>query len=47
MHVEDRDALERLQEAAKQGRKTRTWPRVQAVVLAYETGLVVADPRSR
>jgi transposase len=34
MHVEDRDSLERLQEAAKQGRKGRTWPRVQAVVLA-------------
>jgi transposase len=34
MHVEDRDSLERLQEAAKQCRKGRTWPRVQAVVLA-------------
>src|SRR5512147_1349162 len=34
MHIEERDSLERLQEAAKQCRKTRVWPRVQAVVLA-------------
>src|SRR3979409_660352 len=26
MYVEDRDSLERLNEAAKQCRKTRTWP---------------------
>src|SRR5689334_7857241 len=36
MHVEDRDSLERLQEAAKQCRRTRTWPRIQAVVLAKQ-----------
>jgi transposase len=36
MYVEDRDSLERLQEAAKQCRKTRTWPRLQAVVLAKQ-----------
>jgi transposase len=36
MYVEDRDSLERLHEAAKQCRKTRTWPRVQAVVLAKQ-----------
>ena len=34
MYVEDRDSLECLQEAAKLGRKTRAWPRIQAVVLA-------------
>ena len=36
MHVEDRDSMERLQEAAKQYRNTRTWPRVQAVILAKQ-----------
>jgi transposase len=36
MHVEDRDAMERLQERAKQYRGTRTWPRVQAVILAKQ-----------
>jgi hypothetical protein len=36
MYVEDRDSLERLQEAAKTCRKTRTWHRVQAVVLAKQ-----------
>src|SRR3954447_26415485 len=36
MYVEDRDSLERLQEAAKGCRKTRAWPRVQAVVLAKQ-----------
>src|SRR4051794_200456 len=36
MYVEDRDSLERLQEAAKQCRKTRAWPRVQAVALAKQ-----------
>jgi len=33
MYVEDRDSLERLQEAAKRWRKTRAWPRVQALIL--------------
>src|SRR5512135_757822 len=36
MYVEDRDSLERLQEAAKQYRKTRAWTRVQAVILAKQ-----------
>src|SRR3954469_12035968 len=36
MYVEDRDSLERLNEAAKQCRKTRTWHRVQAVALAKQ-----------
>jgi transposase len=36
MYVEDRDSLERLQEAAKLGRKTRAWPRFQAIVLAKQ-----------
>jgi transposase len=36
MHVEDRDAMERLQELAKQSRSTRTWPRIQAVILAKQ-----------
>src|SRR3954451_16324427 len=36
MNVEDRDSLERLQEAAKQCRNTRAWPRVQAVSLAKQ-----------
>src|SRR3954453_3713526 len=36
MYVEDRDAVERLHEAAKQCRKTRTWPRMQAVSLAKQ-----------
>src|SRR3954449_3467956 len=36
MYVEDRDSLERLQEAAKQCRKNRAGPRVQALVLAKQ-----------
>jgi transposase len=36
MYVEDRDSLDRLQEAAGRCRKTRTWPRVQAVILAKQ-----------
>jgi transposase len=36
MHVEDRDAMERLQEHAKQSRSSRTWPRIQAVILAKQ-----------
>src|SRR3954469_14193004 len=36
MHVEDRDSLERVHEAAKQCRKTRAWPRAQALVLAQQ-----------
>jgi transposase len=36
MDVEERDPLERLQEAAKQCRTTRAWPRLQAVVPAKQ-----------
>ena len=36
MHVEDRDSMERLQELAKQYRSTRTWARLQAVILAKQ-----------
>jgi transposase len=36
MYVEDRDSLGRLQEAAKPWRKTRTWHRIQAIVLAKQ-----------
>jgi transposase len=36
MHVEDRDPMEHLQEVAKRCRNTRTWPRVQAVILAHQ-----------
>ena len=36
MHVEARDSMERLQEMAKQFRHTRTWPRVQTVILAKQ-----------
>jgi transposase len=36
MHVEERDSMEHLQEAARQYRHTRTWPRVQAVILARQ-----------
>src|SRR3954447_4290741 len=34
MHIEDHDPLDRLQEAARGHRNTRTWPRVQAGILA-------------
>ena len=36
MHVEEHDSMGRLQEMAKQFRNTRTWPRVQAVILAKQ-----------
>ena len=36
MHIEDHDPLERLQEAARGYRNTRTWPRVQAILLAKQ-----------
>jgi transposase len=36
MHVDDRDSLEHLQAMAKQCRHTRTWPRLQAVILAKQ-----------
>lgn len=36
MHVEDRDSMERLQDLAKQYRSTRTWARLQAVILAKQ-----------
>src|SRR4051812_37779681 len=36
MHVEDHIPLDRLQEAARRYRNTRTWPRVRAVILAQK-----------
>ena len=36
MHVEDHGPLDRLQEAARRYRNTRTWPRMQAVILARQ-----------
>jgi transposase len=36
MHIEDHDPLDRLQEAARWYRNTRTWPRVRAVILAKQ-----------
>src|SRR5258708_1551646 len=36
MHIEDHDPLGRLQEASRQYRNTRTWPQVQAVILAKQ-----------
>src|SRR4051794_27975206 len=36
MHIEDHDPLDRLQEAAKEHRHTRTWPRMQAILLAKQ-----------
>src|SRR5215472_12128428 len=36
MHIVDRDPLDRLQEAARGHRNTRTWPRVQAIILARQ-----------
>ena len=36
MHIEDHDPLDRLHEAAKEHRNTRTWPRVQAILLAKQ-----------
>src|SRR5512144_1167509 len=36
MHIEDHDPLDRLQEAARGHRNTRTWPRVRAIILAKQ-----------
>jgi transposase len=36
MHIEDHDSLDRLREAARDYRNTRTWPRVQAILLAKQ-----------
>jgi transposase len=36
MHIMDHDPLDRLQEAARGHRNTRTWPRVQAIILAKQ-----------
>jgi transposase len=35
-HIEDHDPLDRLQEAARGHRNTRTWPRMQAILLAKQ-----------
>src|SRR3954466_4383944 len=47
MYVEDRDSLQRLLEAAKQCRNTRTWPRVQAVALAKQGDTAPEIARAR
>jgi transposase len=36
MHIMDHDPLDRLQEAARGHRNTRTWPRVQAIILVKQ-----------
>jgi transposase len=36
MHIEDHDPLDRLRGAARDYRHTRTWPRVQAIILAKQ-----------
>lgn len=36
MHIVDHDPLDRLQEAARGHRNTRTWPRVRAIILAKQ-----------
>jgi transposase len=36
MYIEDHDPLDRLQEAARDCRNTRTWPRVQVIILAKQ-----------
>src|SRR5262245_48347164 len=36
MHIVDHDQLDRLQEADRGHRNTRTWPRVQAIILAKQ-----------
>ena len=36
MHIEEHDTLDRLREAARRYRGTRTGPRVQAVILAKQ-----------
>jgi putative transposase len=36
MHIEDHDPLDRLEEASRRSRNTRTWPRIQAVILAKQ-----------
>jgi putative transposase len=46
MHVENRDSLERLQEAARPRRNTPMWPRMQAVILAKQGDSAVQIARS-
>src|SRR3954453_12926476 len=45
MYVEDRDSLERLQEVARQRRKSRAWARTQAIVLAKQGDTAVRIAR--
>ncbi len=45
MYVEDRDSLERLQEAARQRRNSRAWARTQAIVLAKQGDTAVRIAR--
>jgi transposase len=46
MHVEDHDPLDRLQEAAKRYRNARTWPRLQALILAKQGDTALGIARS-
>src|SRR5919202_4142392 len=46
MHVEDHDPLDRLQEAARRYRSTRTGPRVQAIILAKQGDTAPAIARA-
>src|SRR5215213_11334421 len=46
MYVEDRDSLERLQEAAKPRRNTPLWPRLQAIILAKQGDSAVRIARA-
>ena len=46
MHIEEHDPLDRLQEAARGCRNTRTWPRVQAIILAKQGDAAPAIARA-
>jgi transposase len=46
MHIEEHDPLDRLQEAARGCRNTRTWPRVQAIILAKQGDTAPAIARA-
>ena len=46
MHVADHDPLDRMQEAARRYRNTRTWPRLQALILAKQGDTALGIARS-
>ena len=46
MHIEEHDPLDRLQDAARRCRNTRTWPRVQAILLAQQGDTAPAIARA-